>query len=252
MKTFQRFIIEVSKYKDAIGADEYSNWQKEVDEYYKKYGHTRGVSRRTINGVTYEMRNKARAGNPRVYGVDTEQNRQASAAKRIQAEKEGELSQDELRGAAGGDEERSSLALDTERTGIKKLIGRVKRSSRLSGEKKSVGHKVPLQPDDPNAEDPGHVRSNTGMEPLSPNASKGNKRPEPGEPGYGLTRSQAIQDADRRGVELGQKIDREVALTQSGKESRAARLLSYLRRPKPKDTGAVQRMSAAYDKMNQA
>ena len=252
MKTFQRFIIEVSKYKDAIGADKYSNWQKEVDEYYKKYGHTRGVSRRTIDGVTYEMRNKARAGNPRIYNVDTEQNRQASAAKRIQAEKEGELSQDELRSAAGGDEERSALALDTERSGISKVKKRINRVSKSTGVRQSLGHKVSLQPDEPSPEDPGHSLSNIGMEPLSPNASKGNKRPEPGEPGYGLTRTQAIQDADRRGVELGQKIDREVALTQSGKESRAAKLLSYLRRPKPKDTGAVQRMSAAYDKMNQA
>lgn len=252
MKTFKRFIIEVSKYKDAIGADEYSNWQKEVDEYYKKYGNIRGVSRRTINGVTYEMRNKARAGNPRVYGVDTEQNRQASAAKRVQAEKKGQLSQDELIGAAGGDEEKASLAKDTEESGISKVKKRNNRVSKSTGVRQSVGHKQPLQPDDPNAEDPGHSLSNIQSEPLGLNAAKKNKRPEPGEPGYGLTRTQATQDALGRGNRLGQKIDREVALTQSGKESRAARLLSYLRRPKPKDTGAVQRMSAAYDKMNQA
>lgn len=252
MKTFQRFIIEVSKYKDAIGADEYSNWQKEVDEYYKKYGHTRGISRRTIDGVSYQMRNKARAGNPRVYGVDTEQNRQASAAKRIQAEKEGELSQDELRSVAGGDEEKASLAQDTEKSGISKVKKRTNRVSKSTGVRQSLGHKQPLQPDDPNVEDPGHSLSNIQSEPLSSNAAKKNKRPEPGEPGYGLTRTQATQDALGRGNRLGQKIDREVSLTQSGKESRAAKLLSYLRRPKPKDTGAVQRMSAAYDKMNQA
>jgi hypothetical protein len=90
--------------------------------------------------------------------------------------------------------------------------------------------------------------SNVKPEPLGPNSSKKNKRPEPGESGYGLTRTQAKQDALKRGDKLGKNIDRETDLLRSGKESRAARLLSHLRRPKPKNTGAAERMSAAYDK----
>lgn len=222
MKSFKEFILEANKY--GIPEDEYQQWKKDRAE-------GRGPARKTFDGVEYEMRGKGTINGRKTWGVSTVDSRRASSQKRSQAEKETALTKDELLRATGGDEERVALALDTERSGIKKVRERGKRSSRLSGEKKSLGHKVALQPDEPSPEDPGHVLSNIGMEPLRPNASKGNRRPEPGEPGYGLTRSQAIQDADRRGDELGSKIDRERDLETP---SRAARLLSRLRRPRPK------------------
>ena len=239
MKTFREFIIEV-KNKYGIPDEEYVKWQQD-----RASG--KGPARKTFNGVSYEMRNKARAGQPSVWAVSPVSDRKASSEKRNKAEQETALSQDELRNAAGGDAERAALAKDTEETGIKKVIKRGKRIEKATGVKQSLGHKQPLQPDDPNPEDPGHSLSNVQPEPLSPNASKKNKRPEPGEPGYGLTRTQATQDALRRGDKLGRSIDREIELVRSGKSSRAANLLARLRRPKPKNTGAAERMSAAYD-----
>ena len=240
MKTFLQFILE-SKNKYGIADDEYRQWQRD-----RTAG--KGPARKTFNDIEYEMRNKARQGQSPVWAVSTVSSRNESGQKRSKAEKETELSQDELRSAAGGDEERASLAKDTEETGIKKVIKRGKRIQSATGVRQSLGHKQPLQPDEPTPEDPGHTLSNVKPEPLGPNASKKNKRPEPGESGYGLTRTQAKQDAIKRGDKLGKNIDRETNLLRSGKESRAARLLSHLRRPKPKNTGAAERMSAAYDK----
>lgn len=239
MKTFREFISEANRY--GIPEDEYRQWQ--MDRAAGK-----GPARKTFNGVEYEMRSHARAGQPKVWAASPSSSRKASSEKRNKAEQETQLSQDELRSAAGGDEERASLAKDTEETGIKKVIKRGKRIQKATGVRQSLGHKQPLQPDDPSPEDPGHTLSNVKPEPLGPNASKKNKRPEPGESGYGLTRDQATQDALSRGDKLGRKVDREVTSHLSGTESRAARLLSYLRRPKPKNTGAADRMASAYDK----
>jgi len=236
MKTFKEFISEANKY--GIPEDEYEQWQKD-----RASG--KGPARKTFGGVEYEMRNKARQGQSSTWAVSPVSSRNESGKKRRKAEQETQLSQDELRGAAGGDEERASLAKDTEKTGIEKVIKRGKRIQKATGVRQSLGHKQPLQPDDPNAEDPGHSLSNVKPEPLGQNASKKNRRPEPGESGYGLTRTQAIQSALKRGGELGSKIDRERDLETP---SRAARLLSYLRRPKPKNTGAAERMAAEYDK----
>jgi hypothetical protein len=241
MKTFREFILE-AKNRYEIPDDEYSQWQ--ADRTAGK-----GPARKTFNGVEYEMRSKARAGQSKtIWAVSPVSSRNKSGKKRIEAEKKTELSQDELRSAAGGDEERASLAKDTEETGIKKVIKRGKKIQKATGVRQSLGHKQPLQPDKPTPEDPGHTLSNVKPEPLGPNASKKNKRPEPEESGYGLTRTQAKQDALKRGDKLGKKIDREVDLLKSGKPSKAAELLGYLRRPKPKNTGVAQRMSAAYDK----
>jgi hypothetical protein len=240
MKTFQQFILEANKHP--IPADEYTKWQNDRDE-------GKGPASKTFDGVEYQMRGKGtdkKTGKKR-WAVSPTSARKASAAKRNKAEQETALSQDELRNAAGGDTERSALAKDTEETGIKKVKKRGKRIEKATGVKQSLGHKQPLQPDDPNPEDPGHSLSNIQPEPLSPNTSKKNRRPESGESGYGLTRTQATQDAVRRGDKLGSKIDREISLIRSGKGSRAARLLSYLRRDKTSrpDTGAARRMNVA-------
>ena len=66
------------------------------------------------------------------------------------------------------------------------------------------------------------------------NTAKKNRRPNPGESGYGLTRAQSTTDAQRRGDKLLNKVGDLIKSVQSGKSSRPARLLSYLRRPKPK------------------
>jgi hypothetical protein len=239
MKTFIEFILEANKY--GIPEDDYKQWQRD-----RASG--KGPARKTFNGVEYEMRSHARAGQPKVWAASPSSSRKASSEKRNKAEQETQLSQDELRSAAGGDEERASLAKDTEETGIKKVIKRGKKIQKATGVRQSLGHKQPLQPDDPSPEDPGHTLSNVKPEPLGPNASKKNKRPEPGESGYGLTRTQATQDALSRGDKLGRKIDREITSVKTGAQSRPARLLSYLRRPRPKDTGAAKRMASAYDK----
>lgn len=239
MKTFKNFIFEANRY--GIPEDEYQQWKRDREE-------GRGPVRKTFDGVEYEMRGKGTINGRKMWGVSTTASRNQSAEKRRRAESEGQLSQSELRSAAGGDEERVALARDTEETGIKKVRKRGKRIQQRTGVRQSLGHKVPLQPDEPSPEDPGHTLSNIQNEPLGPNTAKKNKRPEPGESGYGLTRSQAAQDAIQRGVRLGRKIDREVNLIRSGRESRAARLLSRLRRRKPKNTGSEERMNAAYDR----
>jgi hypothetical protein len=241
MKTFREFILEANN-KHGIPDDEYVKWREARSK-------GEGPARMTFNGIEYEMRGKGyKKDGTKKWGVSTSSSREESRLKRIEVEKETELSQDELRSATGGDEERSALAKDTERTGIKKVRARAKRIQKATGVRQSLGHKQPLQPDDPNAEDPGHSLSNVKIEPLSTNTARQNKRPEPGESGDGLTRTQAKQDAKKRGDKLGSKIDREIELLKSGKESRAARLLSRIRRPKPKNTGAAERMAAAYDK----
>lgn len=246
MKTFTNFISEANKY--GIPDDEYKQWQQDRAK-------GKGPARKTFNGVEYEMRNKAGSGQPPVWAVSTVESRKASSQRRKQAEQETELTKDELLNAVGDDEEMSALALDSERSGIKKVKKRAQKSSKLSGEKKSVGHKQPLQPEDPSPEDPGHTLSNIRQELFTKNTSRKNKRPEPGESGYGLTRTQATQDAVRRGSELGKKIDREVELERQGKPSRAARLLSNLRRPKLRFKNSperareqLNRQDAAYDK----
>ena len=241
MKTFREFILEANN-KHNIPDDEYVKWREER-------GKGGGPVKMSFNNIEYEMRGKGyKKDGTKKWGVSTSSSREKSRLKRIEVEKETELSQDELRSATGGDEERSALAKDTERTGIKKVRARAKRIQKATGVRQSLGHRQPLQPDNPNVEDPGHSLSNVKPEPLGLNTSKKNKRPEPGESGYGLTRTQAKQDALKRGDKLGNKIDREIKLQKSGKESRSARLLSYLRRPKPKNTGAAERMASSYDK----
>ena len=254
MKTFQEFIVEAylieakTTHRDTIGHTEYDNWRNAVADHYAKHGHVRGVSKRTFGGVEYEMRSKAGKGKPKVpkvWSASTTSDRKASAEDRNKKEQETKLTHDELLTKSGGDNERAAAALNAEETGIKKVVKRRRRIQKATGVKQSLGHKQPLRPDNPKPEDPGHTLSNIQIEPLSPNTAKKNRRPNPGESGYGLTRAQSITDAQRRGDTLLKRVDDLVKSVQSGKSSRPARLLSYLRRSKPKDTGAAKRMSAA-------
>ena len=240
MKTFREFIEEaylIETNQDTIGHKEYDKWRTEVASHYAKHGHVRGVSKRTFDGVEYEMRSKAGKGKPKVpkvWAASKTSDRKASAEDRNKKEQETKLTHDELRTMSGGDKERASAALDAEETGIKKVVQRKKRIQKATGVKQSLGHKQPLRPDNPKPEDPGHTRSNIQIEPLSSNTAKKNRRPNPGESGYGLTRAQSKTDAQGRGDALLKRVDDLVKSVQSGKSSRPARLLSYLRRPKPK------------------
>lgn len=239
MKTFKEFFLEANRHP--IPKDERMQWIKDREE-------GKGPATKTFDGVEYEMRGKGFRKGKKQWGVSTTASRKASFLKRKESEENSRLTRDELLNKTGGDEERVSLALDTERSGIKKVRRRSKGIQKATGIKQSLGHKQPVQPDDPSPEDPGHTLSNVMIEPYVLNVSKQNKRPKPGESGYGLTRSQAIQDADRRGSELGKKIDRERNL----ENIRAARLLSYLRRPKPKFKNSEERAREQRERMNAA
>jgi hypothetical protein len=234
MKTFKEFVEEAylieANNKHGISDDEYAKWRNEVASHHTEHGHVRGVSRRTFDGVEYEMRSKAGKGKPKVWAASKTSDRKASAGKRQAIINKTKLTYDELLTKSKGDKERAAAALDAEETGIKKTVKRGRRIQKATGVPQSLGHKQPVQPDDPKPEDPGHTRSNTQIEPLSPNTAKKNRRPNPGESGHGLTRTQSTTDALRRGDRLLKNID---DLT-TEKSSRAARLLSYLRRPKPK------------------
>ena len=238
MKTFQEFIEEAylieANNKHGISDDEYAKWRNEVASHHTEHGHVRGVSRRTFDGVEYEMRSKAGKGKPKVWAASKTSDRKASAGKRQAIINKTKLTYDELLTKSKGDKERAAAALDAEETGIKKTVKRGRRIQKATGVPQSLGHKQPVQPDDPKPEDPGHTRSNTQIEPLSSNTAKKNRRPQPGESGYGLTRAQSTTDAQRRGDKLLNKVGDLIKSVQSGKSSRPARLLSYLRRPKPK------------------
>jgi hypothetical protein len=239
MKTFREFILE--KNRHGIPNKEYKQWIKDREKGI-------GTKRKTFNGIEYVIRNKARRGEPSRYAISPVESRNRSRDKRTKAEYETQLSKDKLLDATGGDEELANLAMDTEESGIRRVKKRAQRIQNKTGDRYSLGHLQPLQPKDPSTEDPGHTLSNVQVEPFSPNASKQNRRPKPGEPGYGLTRTQATQDAISRGRKLGQNIDDIIQSIRSGKPSRKANLLAYLRRPRPKDTGAAKRMAAAYDR----
>ena len=238
MKTFQEFLEEAylieANNKHGISDDEYAKWKNEVASHHTEHGHVRGVSRRTFDGVEYEMRSKSGKGKPKVWAASKTSDRKASAEDRNKKEQETKLTYDELLTKFKGDKERAAAALDAEETGIRKVVRRKKGIQKATGVPQSLGHKQPLRPDDPKPEDPGHTRSNIQVEPLSSNTAKKNRRPNPGESGYGLTRAQSTTDAVRRGDTLLKRVGDLVTSVQSGKSSRPARLLSYLRRPKPK------------------
>jgi hypothetical protein len=231
MKNFREFITEAYLIEKTFSSKEES---KKYHEENPPFG-----------DEPYKIKQKSRAGGPEEWRPIRAGERKAQEARRTEVISKTKLTYDELLAKAKGDKERAAAALDAEETGIKKTVKRGRRIQKATGVRQSLGHKQPLQPDDPKPEDPGHTRSNTQIEPLSPNTAKRNRRPGPGESGYGLTRAQSTTDAVRRGDTLLKRVGDLVKSVQSGKSSRPARLLSYLRRPKPKNTGAAKRMSAA-------
>jgi len=246
-------VVEVNKY--GISDDDYKQWQRDRDAGV-------GPVRKTFNGVEYQMRNKARAGQPKVWAVSPSSDRKSSSKKRFKKEKETAVTQNNLLDTAKRDltksnpGERAAAAYDAEQERMSRITKRVTKIGKSSGVKQSKDHKQPLQRKANNPENqdrldrvlPGHNSDNLEIKPLSKNSSKQNTALKPGESGYDLTRASVIRNQLNRGDKLLDKVGREIALTQSGKPSRAARLLANLRRPRPKDTGAAQRMASAYDR----
>lgn len=246
-------ILEVNRHP--IPADEYQKWQQERDA-------GTGPARKTFGGVEYQMRNKARSGQPKKWAVSPTSARRASSTKRSEKEKETATTQDELRDTAKRDVtksnpgERAAAAYDAEQERMSRITKRVTKTSKSSGVQQSKDHKQALQRKAKNPKNqerldrvlPGHNSDNLEIKPLPKNSSKQNTPLKPGESGYTLTKASVKRNQLNRGDKLLDKVGQEIASTQSGKASRRARLLSYLRRSKPRDTGAAQRMSAAYDK----
>jgi hypothetical protein len=252
-KTFGEFVLEANKF--GIPDSEYIKWQRDRDAGV-------GPVRKTFNGVEYQMRNKARAGQPKVWAASPSSDRKASSEKRSEKEKETAVTQNQLRDAAKRDvtksnpNERAAAAYDAEQERMSGITKRVKTTSKSSGIQQSKDHKQALQRKTNNPENqerldrvlPGHNSDNLEIKPLPKNASKQNTALKPGESGYSLTRASVKRKQLDRGDKLLSRVGREISLTQSGKPSRAARLLGNLRKPRPKDTGAAQRMSSAYDR----
>ena len=86
MKTFKEFVEEAylieANNKHGISDDEYAKWRNEVASHHTEHGHVRGVSRRTFDGVEYEMRSKSGKGKPKVWAASKTSDRKASAGKR--------------------------------------------------------------------------------------------------------------------------------------------------------------------------
>jgi hypothetical protein len=259
-KTFGDFMLECyivfEAKKHPIPDEEYKQWQKDREE-------GKGPASKEFDGVKYQMRGKGtdKKTGKRRWAVSTVADRKNQGSTRTKKERETQVSQDELRDTAKkqidkpNPNERAAAAYDAEQTRMRRINKRVSKIGKNTGVKQSKDHIQPLQrktsnPDNQEKLDkvlPGHNSDNLAIKDLSKNSSKQNDAPKKGESGSTLTRASVKRKQLNRGDKLLDKVDREISLTQSGRGSRAARLLSYLRRdrtPRP-DTGAARRMNAA-------
>lgn len=222
-KTFKEFVEEAylveakTTHRDAIGHEDYDAWRDEVASHHGQHGHIRGVSKKTFNGVEYEMRNKARSGKPKIWAASKVSDRKASAKKRSKSLKP--ISDDEFlrhlnRNLEPNAREVAAAASDFERQGLKNKRREAKKSTEKTGEAHDVDHMNP-QPTRRNpkyreryqAVHPGHSNANTRVLPRKKNTGKQDRSPRRGEAGFGLTRAGAIQQSIRGGRELLAKID---------------------------------------------
>jgi hypothetical protein len=264
-KTFGEFIYEcytiLEAKKHPIPDEEYKKWQKDREE-------GKGPASKEFDGVKYQMRGKGtdKKTGKRRWAVSTVADRKNQGSTRTKKERETQVSQDELRDTAKkqidkpNPNERAAAAYDAEQTRMRRINKRVSKIGKNTGVKQSKDHIQPLQrktsnPDNQERLDkvlPGHNSDNLAIKDLSKNSSKQNDAPKKGESGSTLTRASVKRKQLNRGDKLLDKVGREISSTQSGRGSRAARLLSYLRRdrtPRP-DTGAARRMNAAGKKLN--
>lgn len=251
-------ILEAKKHP--IPDTEYKQWQKDREE-------GKGPASKEFDGVKYQMRGKGvdKKSGKRRWAVSTVADRKSQGSSRTKKEKETQVSQDELHDVAKrqidkpNSSERAAAAHDAEQTRMRGINKRVTKIGKNTGVKQSKDHIRPLQqktknPDNQERLDrvlPGHNSDNLAIKNLSKNSSKQNDAPKKGETGYSSTRSSMASKQLNRGDQLLSKIDRETSSIRSGRTSRAARLLTYLRRdrtPRP-DTGAARRMNAAGKKL---
>ena len=221
MKTFREFITEAylieANNKHGISDDEYAKWRNEVASHHTEHGHVRGVSKRTFDGVEYEMRNKAGKGKPKVWGASKTSDRKASAKKRSQSLRP--ISDDEFlshakRSLEPNPREVAAAASDVERQGIRKKRAQAKKETEKTGEKHDVDHSQPqptkrkpeLQPRFQRVL-PGHSNANLSVMKHSDNTAKQDTPPKKGEPGRNLTRAGAVRASIKGGKKLLSDID---------------------------------------------
>jgi hypothetical protein len=222
-KTFEEFVseaylIEAKKtHRDAIGHKEYDAWKDEVVSHHAEHGHAKGVSKRTFDGIEYEMRNKAGSGKPKIWAASKVSDRKASAKKRRESLKP--ISDDEFlshakRNLEPNAKEVAAVAADVERTGKERKRKGAKESTKKTGEPYDVDHMNPQptrrRPENQprfQAVSPGDSNANKRIMKRSENTGKQDRPPKKGEPGYGLTRAGAIRKSTQSGKELLSKID---------------------------------------------
>ena len=223
MKTFKEFLGEAhliearTTHRDTIGHREYDTWRNEVSSHHTEHGHVRGVSRRTFDGVEYEMRSKSGKGKPKVWAASKTSDRKASAKKRSQSLRS--ISDDEFlshakRNLEQNPREVAAAAADFEREGIRKKKKQAKTKTKKTGEKYDVDH---LQPQPTRRRPalqsrfqkvlPGHSNANLRVMKHSDNTAKQDTPPKKGEPGRNLTRAGAVSASIKGGKKLLSDID---------------------------------------------
>jgi len=232
MKTFQEFVEEAyliearTTHRDTIGHKEYDKWKDEVSSHHAEHGHVKGVSRRTFGGVGYEMRNKARKGQPKIWAASKISDRKASAKKRKQSLKpisDKEFLSHAKRNLEPNAKEVAAAAADFERQGIESKIKQAKRETDKTGEQHDLDHLQPqptkrkpkLQPRF-QAVLPGHSNANLGVLSHSSNTAKQDTPPKKGQPGRNLTRAGAVKSSIEGGKKLLSKIDRLLTTVRKG------------------------------------
>ena len=208
-KTFEEFVKEAyliearTTHRDTIGHEEYDKWRNAVADHYATHGHVRGISKRTFDGVEYEMRNKAGKEKPKTWAASKTSDRKASAKQRRQSLRP--ISYDEFlshakRNLIPNPKEVAAAAADFERQGIRRKRKEAKTKTKETGEQHDLDHLQPqptkrtpeLQPRF-QAVLPGHSNANMGVMTHSYNTAKQDKPPKKGEPGWNLTRAGAVK-----------------------------------------------------------
>jgi hypothetical protein len=223
MKTFREFLGEAyliearTTHRDTIGHTEYDKWRNAVASHHTEHGHVRGVSRRTFDGVEYEMRSKSGKGKPKVWAASKTSDRKASAKQRSQSLRP--ISDDEFlshakRNLIPNPKEVAAAAADFERQGIRRKRAKAKAKTKETGEKHGVDHSQPqptkrkpqLQQRFQNVL-PGHSNANLRVMRHSDNTAKQDTPPKKGEPGRNLTRAGAVSASIKGGQKLLSDID---------------------------------------------
>jgi hypothetical protein len=221
-KNFEEFILEArGSHRDKIGHKEYDEWKSEVSSHHEKHGHTRGVSKRSFNGIEYEMRNKSGKGKPKVWAASRVADRKASAERRKETLKpisDAEFLSHAKRNLEKNPREVAAAAADVEIQTKKRKREKARKATKETGEKHDLDHMQP-QPTRRRPENrerfrritPGDSASNLTVMKHSDNTGKQDRPPRKGEPGHTLTRASAIRHSTKKGKKLLSNIDKLVS-----------------------------------------